>query len=243
MPVWRAPWDERMRGGAIVIAFILLVTGAAAAQTVGDATRGAKVFRQCAACHQVGEAAKNRVGPQLNGLFGRKAGTIERYRYSKHMQRASADGLIWTYETLDAFLENPKALVSATRMNFRGLKKRQDRADLLAYLRGFSDNPRDIPESAPTLRSGNPDLDPSVLALQGDPDYGEYLSSECITCHQHDGSHQGIPSITNWPTETFVAAMHAYKQRLRPHPVMQMVAGRLSDEEIAALAAYFETLE
>jgi cytochrome c len=86
-------------------------------------------------------------------------------------------------------------------------------------------------------------VDPAILAIKGDPAYGEYLSSECTTCHQVDGSDQGIPSVTGWPTEDFVVAMHAYREKLRPHPVMQMMAGRLSDDEIAALAAYFETLE
>ncbi|HIP80260.1 MAG TPA: c-type cytochrome [Kiloniellaceae bacterium] len=232
-----------MRVGPILVALLLAGATPAGAQLTGDAERGAKVFRKCAACHQVGEGAKNRVGPHLNGVFGRKAGAVEAFRYSDHMQRASADGLVWTYDTLDAFLENPKSMVSATRMSFAGLRKEQERADLLAYLRQFSDNPRDIPESEPTLRAAGPDLDPAVLALKGDPDYGEYLSSECTTCHLVDGSNQGIPSITNWPPENFVVAMHAYKQQLRPHPVMQMMAGRLSDEEIAALAAYFASLE
>ncbi len=230
-----------MRSLAILIALLLQASGAAA--EAGDAERGAKIFRQCVSCHQVGDAAKNRVGPHLNGVFGRLAGTVTGFRYSDHMKRANADGLVWTFETLDAFLENPKSLVSATRMNFRGLKKAQDRADILAYLRQYSDKPSDIPESEPTLRDGGPNLDPAVLTLQGDPAYGEYLSSECTTCHQADGSNQGIPSITSWPAENFVVAMHAYKQQLRPHPVMQMLAGRLSDEEIAALAAYFGGLD
>jgi cytochrome c len=159
------------------------------------------------------------------------------------MKRAGADGLIWTAETLDAYIENPRALVSKTRMSFKGLKKPQDRADLLAYLRDFSDNPSDVPEAEPTAKGTDHDLDPAILALQGDPEYGEYLSSECMTCHQVDGSGDGIPSITQWPIEDFVVAMHAYKQKLRPHPVMQMMAGRLNDEEIAALAAYFKDLE
>jgi cytochrome c len=77
----------------------------------------------------------------------------------------------------------------------------------------------------------------------GDAEYGEYLSSECLTCHQSSGSNDGIPGITAWPTEDFVIAMHAYKQKVRDHPVMQMMAGRLSDEEIAALASYFNGLE
>ena len=150
-----------------------------------------------------------------------------------------ADGLVWTIETLDAYIENPRSLISGTRMSYRGLKDQTKRNDLLAYLRAFSDRPRDIPEASPTARASEHVLPPEILAMQGDPEFGAYLSSECTTCHQRDGSDQGIPSITHWPTEDFVVAMHAYKRQLRPHPVMQMMAGRLTDEEIAALAAYF----
>ncbi|MCI5040221.1 MAG: c-type cytochrome, partial [Donghicola eburneus] len=168
--------------------------------------------------------------------------TIEGFRYSDGLVREGKNGLVWDYEHLDAYLDNPKALVSDTRMNFRGLKEEQDRHDVLAYLRQFSDSPQDIPEAQPTALSKEVDLPPEVLAIVGDPAYGEYLSSECSTCHQRNGSDQGIPSVTGWPTEDFVVAMHAYKEKIRPHPVMQMMAGRLSDEEIAALAAYFADL-
>jgi len=176
-------------------------------------------------------------------VFGRKAGTIDGYRYSEGLARAGADGLVWTAETLDAYLENPKSLVSRTRMNFRGMKSAEERSHVIAYLRGFSDNPRDIPEAEPTSTATDHAVDPAILAIAGDPDYGEYLSSECITCHQASGADKGIPSITGWPRDVFVIAMHAYKDKVRPHPVMQMMAGRLSDEEIAGLAAYFESLE
>jgi len=174
----------------------VLVAGTAVAN---DPEAGEKIFKKCKACHQVGADAKNRIGPQLNGLFGRAAGSVDGAKYSKSMLRAGADGLVWTDKTLDAFLENPKSLVSKTRMSFRGLKDPEDRANVLVYLR--------------------------------------------LTCHKSDGEDAGIPSITAWPTEDFVIAMHAYKDKLRPHPVMQMMAGRLSNEEIAALAAYFEELE
>lgn len=82
-----------------------------------------------------------------------------------------------------------------------------------------------------------------ILAIVGDAEYGEYLAGDCKGCHQADGSYDGIPSITGWDIESFVWAMQSYKQKVRTHPVMQMLAGRLSDEEIAALAAYFELLE
>ncbi|WP_149588670.1 c-type cytochrome [Tabrizicola flagellatus] len=215
-----------------------------AAEAIGDAERGATLFaRQCSACHQIGPEAQNRVGPRLTGIFGRQAGSLADFNYSKSIVRMGADGLVWTLETLDAYIANPKALVSGTRMNYRGMAEATDRADLMAYLRAYSDRPQDIPESEPTARKTDPALSPEILAIQGDPAYGEYLASECQTCHQADGSDQGIPSITGWPAEDFVVAMHAYKQKLRPHPVMQMMAGRLNDEEIAALAAYFATLQ
>ncbi len=216
----------------------------AAATAIGDPVHGEVLFqRQCSACHQIGPEAIHRVGPRLTGLFGRKAGSAEGFTYSKSMQRMGTDGLTWTLETLDAYIENPKALVSGTRMNYKGMADPQARADLLAYLRDFSDKPRDIPEAEPTARRTDHDLDPAILAIKGDPEFGEYLSSECQTCHRRDGTDAGIPAITGWPEEDFVVAMHAYKRKLRPHPVMQMMAGRLSDDEIAALAAYFSTLE
>jgi len=213
------------------------------AAELGDPVAGEGLFKVCRACHKVGENARNGVGPQLNGVFGRKAGTVEGFRYSEGLERAGADGLVWTVDTLDAYLENPKNLVSRTRMNFRGMPDAGDRAHVLAYLRRFSDRPIDIPESAPTANPTDHDLDPAILAIVGDPDYGEYLSGECVTCHQASGADQGIPSITGWPRDDFVIAMHAYKEKTRPHPVMRMIAGRLSDEEIAGLAAYFEGLD
>lgn len=216
----------------------------AAAGLIGDQDRGGGLFNlHCGSCHRIGPNAADRVGPRLTGIFGRRAGSIAGFTYSKSMARMGSDGLTWTLQTLDAYIENPKALVSGTRMTYAGLKDDQSRADLLAFLRASSDKPRDIPEAEPTARKSNHDLDPAILALQGDPEYGEYLSSECTTCHQRDGSDRGIPSITQWPEEDFVVAMHAYKQKLRPHPVMQMMAGRLSNDEIAALAAFFATLD
>ena len=83
----------------------------------------------------------------------------------------------------------------------------------------------------------------ALLALEGDVEYGEYLSSECTGCHQASGANDGIPSIVGWDEEAFRYSMLDYRTKLREHPVMNMIAGRLSDEEIAALSSYFATLE
>lgn len=224
-------------------AMLALAALPGAAEDLGDPERGAKLFAQCKSCHMVGEGARNRVGPHLNELFDRRAAGLEGYRYSADMERAGADGLTWTAETLDLYIENPKALVTGTRMAFRGIDDAQARHDLIAFLRAYSASPRDIPESAPTAVPSDPDVAAAILAIEGDRDYGEYLSSECVTCHQASGSDEGIPSITGWPQDDFVVAMHAYKKQARPNPVMQMIAGRLSDEEIASLAVFFEGVE
>ena len=227
----------------LVFAALLAALAVPVQAETGDAEAGERIYRKCKSCHQVGQGAKHRIGPHLNGVFGRVAGGEEAFPYSDAFKEAGANGLEWHADTLDAFLENPRKVVSKTRMSFRGLKDAQERADVIAYLRLFSDDPANIPEADPTAEAVDHDLDPAILALVGDPDYGAYLSGECTTCHQASGGDTGIPSIVLWPEQDFVLAMHAYKNKSRAHPVMQMVAGRLGDEEIAALAAFFATLE
>ncbi len=80
-------------------------------------------------------------------------------------------------------------------------------------------------------------------AEAADPAFGEYLSSACVTCHRLDGTDKGIPSIVGWPTEQFTVVLKSYKSKERPNEVMQTIAARLSDEEIAALAAYYESVK
>ena len=84
---------------------------------------------------------------------------------------------------------------------------------------------------------------PATLSpASGDRAFGQYLSSECVTCHQVSGRFDGIPPIVGWPEDTFVQIMNEYKTKKREHAVMQTIAGRLSPEEIAALAAYFGSI-
>lgn len=97
--------------------------------------------------------------------------------------------------------------------------------------------------AGPAARAGAGDAaqapEPATPAIAGDPAYGEYLSGECTTCHLPDGAEAGIPAIAHMTAEDFVNAMHAYKDGSRAHLVMNTIAGRLGDAEIAALAAYF----
>jgi cytochrome c553 len=79
-------------------------------------------------------------------------------------------------------------------------------------------------------------------AAAGDRALGEYLSSECVTCHQRNGRYQGIPPIVGWPEPSFVEVVNEYRRRKRDSAVMQTIVARLSDEEVAALAAYFGSL-
>lgn len=101
--------------------------------------QGEKVFKKCKTCHQVGDNAKHRVGPHLNKLFGRVAGSAKGFRYSKAMKTKGTDGLAWEAETLKAFLQAPRSYVPKNKMAFAGLKKQSDRDAVIAYLRSFGD--------------------------------------------------------------------------------------------------------
>ncbi|MDU8910924.1 cytochrome c family protein [Aestuariicoccus sp. MJ-SS9] len=103
----------------------------------GDAEAGEKVFRKCMACHAVGADAKNKVGPVLNGVVGRAVGSIEDFRYSDALQQLNADGVVWTPEELAAFLEKPRDYAKGTKMAFAGLRKEDERQDVIAYLATF----------------------------------------------------------------------------------------------------------
>lgn len=84
---------------------------------------------------------------------------------------------------------------------------------------------------------------PATVRASGDRALGEYLSSECVTCHQRTGTFQGIPPIVGWPEDSFVEIMNQYRTKQRDNPVMQTIAGKFSNEEIAALATYFGSLK
>lgn len=101
---------------------------------------GEGVFKKCQSCHQVGEGAKDRAGPVLNGIVDKPAASVESFskKYSKPMLAAAEGGLIWTEEELSAFLEKPRDYMKGTKMGFAGLKSAEDRAAVIAYLRSFA---------------------------------------------------------------------------------------------------------
>ena len=124
---------------ALALGLALLIPGPAAAS--GDPDKGETVFKKCTACHQVGEGAKHRIGPHLNGVIGRTAGTAEGFKYSQPMIEAGTAGLVWTAESLDGYLESPRTSIKGNRMAFPGLKDPADRADVTAYLARYA-NPQ-----------------------------------------------------------------------------------------------------
>ncbi|MFO1154227.1 MAG: cytochrome c family protein [Rhodospirillales bacterium] len=119
---------QKTKLAMLATAAILLGAGHAAA--AGDAEAGKKVFNKCAACHSI-EAGKNKVGPSLFGIFGRKAGTEPSYNYSEVMKNS---GLTWDEATLNTYLENPQGMVKGSKMAFVGIKDSVERANLIAYL-------------------------------------------------------------------------------------------------------------
>ena len=99
-----------------------------------DVAAGEKSFNKCRACHQVGESAKNTVGPVLNGLFGRKSGTVEGYSYS---EANKTSGITWDEATFADYIKDPKARIPGTKMSFAGIKNEQEIKDLTAFLKQF----------------------------------------------------------------------------------------------------------
>ncbi|MCZ8315779.1 cytochrome c family protein [Phreatobacter sp.] len=108
------------------------------AQSAGDPAAGERVFAQCRACHQVGETARNGVGPNLNGLFGRKAGTVEGFNYSPAFKTPAVAEKVWSPENFAVYIRNPREVTPGTRMVFAGIRSDNQIADLTAYLRQFA---------------------------------------------------------------------------------------------------------
>lgn len=118
---------------SVAVAAVALM-GLVSVPALADAAKGEKVFRKCKACHTVDEGGKNRIGPNLFGVAGRAAASVDGFAYSDAMMEAAANGLVWDDANLDMFLKKPKKFMKKTKMVFVGIKKDGKRADLIEYL-------------------------------------------------------------------------------------------------------------
>ena len=117
----------------IVLTFVLVACGATPAMAQ-DVAAGEQSFRKCAACHQVGDSARNTIGPMLNGLSGRRSGTIENFSYSDANKSAA---ITWDEAAFVDYIKDPKAKIPGTKMLFAGIKDEKEAKDLWAYLAQF----------------------------------------------------------------------------------------------------------
>jgi cytochrome c len=118
----------------VVWALVVLV-GATAMTKAQDIAAGERAFRKCLPCHAVGPDARHKIGPVLNGLEGRKSGTIEGYNYSEANKKAA---IVWNKETFADYIQNPMQRIPGTKMAFPGIKNAKEIADLWAYLAQFN---------------------------------------------------------------------------------------------------------
>ena len=114
----------------------------AAIMSSGDASSGEKIFKKCAACHSIAKGGKNKIGPALYNVVGRKIGEVADYKYSKAL---AAYGKEWSFEELNGFLIKPAKWIKGTKMAYAGLRKEKDRASVIKYLNQNSDNPLPLP--------------------------------------------------------------------------------------------------
>jgi len=211
-----------------------------------DLDRGAELFMSdCARCHEVGADAKHKVGPHLDLIFERIAGTAVGFRYSKALIDAGDNGLHWTEDTLSAYIEKPRTYIKGNRMSYRGMADASDRANLIAWLKRATNAlpSQTLSQEASLSDTAAPGFTAEILSIDGDPDYGEYLAGDCVTCHQPSGAAEGIPSIVGVPKDYFIRALVEYKTNVRTNEVMKIRVQNLGNEEIAHLAAYFASLE
>lgn len=124
-----------MKFAVLTVGFGLLTAIAAGpAAAAGDAAAGEKVFNKCKICHRIGEGAKNMVGPELNGLDGRKSGSVEGFSYSDANKNS---GIVWNEAVFKEYIADPKKKIPGTKMVFAGLPNETERNDLWAYISQF----------------------------------------------------------------------------------------------------------
>lgn len=203
----------------------------------GDPSAGIANFEiSCAGCHTLADGAAHLDGPNLYALYGRTAGAAEGFSYSDAMVAAGQGGVVWQRETLRAFLADPIGYVpGTTHPPMPEMVDETYRTDLMTHVR--------LTTTPPPPAAEDVVVPAEVLSMAGDIPYGEYLASECASCHVSGAaSSTGVPQIDNISREDMILALFQYRIGARPNQTMGSVAARLGDEEIVSLAAYFESL-
>ena len=137
-----------------------------------DASKGERQFAKCKSCHTVEKGGRDGTGPHLYGILGRDVAASDGFKYSGAL---SEHGGAWTYELLDEWLASPKKTVPGTSMAFAGIRKEEQRADLIAYLRSFSDNPPALPEVVAVEEAAEEAVED---AMDGAADMAEEVAEE-----------------------------------------------------------------
>lgn len=200
----------------------------------GDPEAGRVHFEAlCAACHTLGADEPHGAGPNLHGLYGRVAGSVDGVAYTPFLRAAGQAGLVWGRESLRDFLITPEAVVQGSAHgDLPPVTEERLRTDLMTYVRLTTTPPPPAPEDVVVPEA--------VLAMEGDVAYGAYLASECAACHLPGrDSASGVPAIDGLGRDEMIRALFQYRVGARPNQAMVTVAARLGDEEILALAAYF----
>jgi cytochrome c2 len=163
-----------------------LLSGAAGAD--GDPAKGEMIFKTCVACHAVADKS-NKLGPHLVGIIDRTVASVEGYKYSNAMKEFAASGGVWNDTTLAAFIENPKAIVPNSKMAFSGIKKEEQRKDLIAFLKAKSEAGLSASDAAtPAATSSTPPSSQLILpAVDSKRGRALYVSKGCVACHAING--------------------------------------------------------
>ncbi|MCP1336885.1 c-type cytochrome [Futiania mangrovi] len=219
----------------------LLATGDIGAM----ASAGEGAARACAACHTFDNGGANRVGPNLWGIVGANIGHLDNFSYSSALQEKEGT---WTYEALDGFLANPRGWAPGTKMSYAGMKKPEDRAEMIAYLRSLSDSPQPLPEapaeaaqatpaeSAPQqaaeapAQAAAPAADIAALVASADAAAGEKSVRICSACHTFNEGGQNRVGPNLWGV---VGAQVAHHEGYKYSDAMQSFGGEWTLERLA----------
>ena len=141
-PGYQVEIESQVASGTSETTEVVEKVDIAAIMALGDIASGEKIFKKCAACHSIKKGGKNKIGPALYNVVGRKVGGVNDYKYSKTLASYDRE---WTFEELNGFLKKPASYLKGTKMSYAGLRKEKDRASVIKYMNQNSDSPKPLP--------------------------------------------------------------------------------------------------